>query len=130
MSLEVWALWLIGGSVLFLMVALLIVVRRTRIRPEGKELMAAILSGRYVKASKLIKKGVDINFRDLDWRTPLMVAAKEGRIEIVSVLTKNGADVNAADREGNTALTLALDSRKDDIVCFLKNNGALEPNSV
>ena len=124
------AFWLIGGCVLFLMVALFIAVRRTRIKPDGNELMAAIRAGRYVKASKLIKMGVDINFRDKDWRTPLMVAAVEGRFEIVSVLTKNGADVNAADRDGNTALTLALGSRKVDIVELLKNNGACQPDPV
>ena len=123
-------IWLIGGCVLFLMTALLIAIRRGRLKPSGSELMKAIQAGRLVKAMKLIKKGVDINYRDKQWRTPLMIAAMAGRFEIVSALTKNGADVNAADREGDTALSLALKDQKQEIVQFLKNNGAKEPNPV
>jgi glutaminase len=49
---------------------------------------------------KMVKKGMDINTKDYDDRTPLHIACSEGHFEVVDYLLKMGGDRNARDRWG------------------------------
>lgn len=68
------------------------------------ELYIAACSRDIDEVCKLLVKGVDVNARDDDGKTPLHGAARNGRSKIVALLLENGADVNAQDKDGLTPL--------------------------
>jgi len=70
----------------------------------------AVLSGSQPTVRFHIQRGVDINSKDGDGRSPLMLAALKGNIEICRLLLAAGADPTLADKHGKDALTLALDN--------------------
>ena len=95
---------------------------------------------------RLIKKGMDINHKNSEGKTPLMVAAEKGKIEAVKKLfeiapmkadkqnneddektpEKDGRkilEVDEKDNEGNTALHLALRNNKEEVAIFLIQKG-------
>ena len=86
----------------------------------------------------LLSKGVNVNARGDNGRTPLHLAS--GRkdafinpptancdVDIIKILIKHGADVNARSIGGKTPLNYALENRCKDAVIFLLENGA-DPN--
>jgi ankyrin repeat protein len=56
--------------------------------------------GDLVGLRKLLKKGVDVNCRDKDGRTPLYFAAYQGHSQIVDALIEKGAHLEIKDNEG------------------------------
>lgn len=73
-----------------------------------------------LELTRLFKdKGVDVNERGADGRTPLMYAVA-GEPGIVKYLIAKGADVNAKDNEGKTALMAAVDSFEDSKLQIVK----------
>lgn len=70
----------------------------------------AVISGAQPAVRFHIQRGIDINSKDADGRSPLMLAALKGHIEICKILLSAGADPTAVDRDGNDALSLALGS--------------------
>lgn len=71
-----------------------------------------------------VLRGVDINARDADGRTPLMLAAASGDADRVRRLIAVGAKLNDTDKQGQTALALAQKADHKDIVRMLRNAGA------
>ena len=55
-------------------------------------------------AQLLLDRGVDVNIRRKDYRTPLHVASYYGKLEIVQLLLANGAKVDGVDNIGETPL--------------------------
>jgi len=69
----------------------------------------------------LFARGLDINFVDYDFRSPLHIAASEGHIECVKLLCAWGANIEAKDRQGNIPLEDAIAEGHAEIEAFLKN---------
>src|SRR5205085_8180493 len=70
--------------------------------PQATLLGAMI--GDIASVNFLLDRGVDINTRDENGRTPLMEAIFGGQIETVRMLIDRGADINLADCDGWTPL--------------------------
>lgn len=75
---------------------------------SGKELLDAAAQGHTAKVQELVAKGVPLDARDKDARTPLMLAAQHGNADTVRYLLSKGADSAARDRGGATAWVLAM----------------------
>jgi len=79
-------------------------------------------SVRYI-AEFLISKGVDINAKGYQGKTPLHMV---GCTEICDLLISKGADVNGRDNQGLTPLRLALKNKHKDVAALLKKYGGVE----
>ena len=76
----------------------------------------------------LVKRGANVNIKDLEGETPLMFAARFSSAEVVKTLIDLGADVNAKNKRGESVLAIAEMNRENiwqrDIVRLLTNVGA------
>ncbi|HYR89494.1 MAG TPA: ankyrin repeat domain-containing protein [Terriglobia bacterium] len=77
----------------------------------------------------LLKKGVDVNVRDLDGTTALYWAAYENNSETAELLIRAGADVKAANRYGVAPLYLASVNGSAVLIEMLLKAGA-DANAV
>lgn len=68
----------------------------------------AVLSGAQPAVRFHIQRGIDVNSKDGDGRSPLMLAALKGDVEICRLLLEAGADPTLVDKDGRDALALAL----------------------
>ena len=57
-------------------------------------------------------RGVDINAKDKDGRTPLHYASREGKQKVAALLIEKGVDINAKDKNGKNTSPLCLTRRK------------------
>ena len=74
-------------------------------------------------AEFLISKGVDINAKGYQDKTPLhMVSCTE----ICNLLISKGAEINARDNQGLTPLSQALKNEHMDVAMLLKKHGGVE----
>ncbi|KAJ6824327.1 serine/threonine-protein kinase STY8-like isoform X1 [Iris pallida] len=87
-------------------------------------LMYATNEGDLDGIRELLDSGVDVNFTDIDGRTPLHVAACQGRPGVVELLLQRGAKVDVADRWGSTPLADAIHYENHDVIKLLEKNGA------
>jgi ankyrin repeat protein len=74
---------------------------------DGKSLNDAAFAGDVEAVGKLLARGVDVNARSSDGKTPLisaLILGSKRTTEIVPMLLAKGADVNARDNAGSTAL--------------------------
>jgi len=74
-------------------------------------------------AEFLISKGVDINAKGYQDKTPLHMV---GCIEICELLLSKGANVNARDNQGLTPLGQALTNKHNDVAALLKKHGGIK----
>ena len=67
----------------------------------------------------LLDKGVDMNSRDNNDRTPLSWAAGGGYTRVVEILLKRGAEVDSRDNTGRTPISFAVEAGHNDTVTLL-----------
>ena len=75
-------------------------------------------------ATRLIKRGVDVNSRTRWGFTPLMGAALNGDVDSAEFLLKEGANVNDVDDHNHSALSHAVLGRHEACVNILLRAGA------
>ena len=73
----------------------------------------AAVHGHAHVAKELLRRGVDINVRDLNEATPLIFAAMQGRHRTLLTLLAHGADMEPRDCLGGTALETAKKNKKN-----------------
>ncbi|XP_038073245.1 protein phosphatase 1 regulatory subunit 12B-like isoform X6 [Patiria miniata] len=91
---------------------------------QGCVFLAACASGDTDEVKKMLGKGTDINYANVDGLTALHQAVIDEKLEMVEFLVENGADIEAQDNEGWTPLHAAASCGFMDIAQFLIDNGA------
>ncbi|XP_020220589.1 integrin-linked protein kinase 1 [Cajanus cajan] len=91
---------------------------------QSVRLMYSAFEGDVDGIREVLESGVNVNFRDIDYRTALHVAACEGFTEVVEFLLQKGAEVDAKDRWGSTPLADAIFYKKNDVIKLLEKHGA------
>ena len=90
--------------------------------PQGESpLMIASLKGHLDLASRMIKKGADVN--KTGW-TPLHYAASTGQVKVVGLLLENHAYIDAESPNGSTPLMMASMYGTGETVKLLLDEGA------
>jgi ankyrin repeat domain-containing protein 50 len=79
----------------------------------------AIEHNRPALVKQLLKKGIDPNFSDSYYGTPLILAARARKDEIIKLLLEKGAVVNLRDSRGRTALFEACGTGNEGTVKLL-----------
>ncbi len=90
---------------------------------DGDDLVEAAYTGNLSKIRALLKKGVDVDYKDSASETALMAASQTGHEAIVQILLAKGAKVNLREDGGGTALKFA---GTQQIKKLLKAAGATE----
>ena len=76
----------------------------------------------------MLSRGLDLNSRDSDNKTPLMIAACNGKMEAVNYLLEKGADPSLRDKFGRNSLHDASDGGNVTIIETILSRG-LDINS-
>ncbi len=72
----------------------------------------------------LLDAKANVNFKNINFETPLHCAVSNGHFEIVQVLIEKGADIHDREKDGRTPLHFAADNRVFEIVQVLIGKGA------
>ncbi|XP_022103935.1 protein phosphatase 1 regulatory subunit 12A-like isoform X15 [Acanthaster planci] len=91
---------------------------------QGCVFLAACASGDTDEVKKMLGKGADINYANVDGLTALHQAVIDEKLEMVEFLVESGADIEAQDNEGWTPLHAAASCGFLDIAQYLVDNGA------
>ena len=83
----------------------------------------AVSEGHQEIVKLLIKKGADLNEKDMDGWIPLLYASAEGQVEVVDLLIAAGTDVNTKDRDGDTSLNWAIIRNHTKTANLLRKHG-------
>ncbi len=75
----------------------------------------------------LLKLGANVNYIDINGRTPLMLAASMGRLSSIKILMENYASHDIIDTFGWSALMFSVYYNHVDVVNFMLKNG-VDPN--
>lgn len=94
-----------------------------------RALLNAIDNGDKKAIADILALGVDPNFNDDRWDTPLICAVESGNLEIIEMLLRNGARIGHRNLYNVTPLVDALLSNKPKVVRLLIDLGA-DPNLV
>lgn len=86
-----------------------------------KKLFTAVQNNDIKSVEKLIKSGVNINYKDNDGETALEEAVKTDNKDIVKLLISKGADLNTMDIQRSTPLSVI---RSQSMMNLLLSNGA------
>ena len=93
-----------------------------------QELLNALKEGQTIRAKKLIKAGVKVNYKNYKGETPIAVAVKKAWASMVLELLENGADIHQKGRKGVTLLHDASSRGLTDVAKVLMRHG-LNPAS-
>lgn len=95
-------------------------------------LKMAVLAGVETAVKIHIRRGDDLDARDINGLTPLMLAASKNKSVICTLLLSAGADIFLIDPLGRDALAIARDARADQAVSILCQwlPKIVEPHSV
>jgi ankyrin repeat protein len=95
---------------------------------KEEKFFLAVLGGDVEHVERAVAKGIDVDRRYHDGRTPLMWAAALGpsdsHLQIAEILLAAGADVNAADAHGNTPLMWAVSHERTNLFGLFLDAGA------
>lgn len=86
---------------------------------EGAVFLAACSSGDRDEVEKMLLKGADINYTNVDGLTALHQACIDENLDMVTFLLEHGANVNQPDNEGWTALHAAASCGFMEITRYL-----------
>ncbi|AAF44588.1 ankyrin repeat protein [Fowlpox virus] len=82
-------------------------------------------------AEMLLKKGIDVNAKDVYCRTPIHYAAERGNTKMVNLLLSYGADVNIITLDDLSVLEYAVDSKNiDTIKAIIDNRSNINKNDL
>ena len=87
---------------------------------DESELLAASFRGDTEAVRGLLAKGVKVNIKDADGRTPLTEAAWNGHSETIKLLLEHGADPRVKKNDGETALSLATARGQKEAAALLR----------
>uniref|UniRef100_A0A7N0T4D7 Protein kinase domain-containing protein n=1 Tax=Kalanchoe fedtschenkoi TaxID=63787 RepID=A0A7N0T4D7_KALFE len=90
----------------------------------GMRLMYMANEGDLDGICEALDDGVDVNFRDIDNRTPLHLAACQGSSQVVELLLNKGAEVDLKDVWGSTPLADAIHYKNHHVIKILEKHGA------
>jgi ankyrin repeat protein len=91
----------------------------SQITKNDEKFIDCVAEGDIEKVQSFIKKGVNLNVKNLSRWTALAYACKFGHIEIVKLLVENGADINIPVNSGCDPLQVAIQNNKLDIADYL-----------
>lgn len=95
-------------------------------QPDGKALFDAVVAKDVALVLELLRHGVEVNWRDRDYQTPLGAACCFGNYEMAEALCEHGAYLNTSCSCGVTPLMYAANANPK-IVAMLLARGA-DPN--
>ncbi|XP_033888244.3 protein phosphatase 1 regulatory subunit 12A isoform X5 [Acipenser ruthenus] len=99
--------------------------RKSKVKfDDGAVFLAACSSGDSDEVLKLLDRGADINYANVDGLTALHQACIDDNIEMVKFLVENGAIINQPDNEGWIPLHAAASCGYLDIAEYLIRQGA------
>lgn len=87
---------------------------------DWKALHYAVQYRAYRTLSVLVERGVDIELRDDEGRTPLMRAARTGISQMITFLIDSGADLYAINSDGRSPYDHAVDAGKKKAAMLLR----------
>ena len=83
----------------------------------------------YELTKLLIEKGVNIEAKDKNGKTPLMHSSEYGILEMIKILVEKGANIESKGKHDCNALYWASRNGRFEVVKFLLEKGA-DPDSV
>ncbi|ACE06554.1 hypothetical protein Aasi_1229 [Candidatus Amoebophilus asiaticus 5a2] len=94
------------------------------INKEKYLLHAAVENGQLAVVKMFLKKGANIQAKDVEGKSPLHLAARAGHLEIAKLLLEKGADTEARNSYGNSPLHSATKNGQLEIAKLLLESGA------
>nr|XP_014426690.1 protein phosphatase 1 regulatory subunit 12A isoform X3 [Pelodiscus sinensis] len=99
--------------------------KKTKVKfDDGAVFLAACSSGDTDEVLRLLERGADINYANVDGLTALHQACIDDNIDMVKFLVENGANINQPDNEGWIPLHAASSCGYLDIAEYLISQGA------
>ncbi|CAH2277951.1 phosphatase 1 regulatory subunit 12A isoform X1 [Pelobates cultripes] len=99
--------------------------KKTKVKfDDGAVFLAACSSGDSEEVLKLLDRGADINYANVDGLTALHQACIDDNLDMVTFLVENGASINQPDNEGWIPLHAASSCGYLDIAEYLISRGA------
>ncbi|XP_028934318.1 protein phosphatase 1 regulatory subunit 12A isoform X10 [Ornithorhynchus anatinus] len=99
--------------------------QKTKVKfDDGAVFLAACSSGDADEVLKLLHRGADIDYANVDGLTALHQACIDDNVDMVKFLVENGANINQPDNEGWIPLHAAASCGYLDIAEFLIGHGA------
>lgn len=91
----------------------------------NKEVLTNLITNRnYDLAEVLISNGMDINFRDIYYGSPILIATKNNDISFVEFLLEKGANPNLYDANSDSPLKISIENHNYLLTKLLLENGA------